>query len=327
VTALTHSRGAPGWISRAGLGLWTLVVGAVLCAAPVTSLIALGWLTRRMAWRAGQRFDMVAEAPGWVLGARGAGRWERAMGGLAANIRAGARSLVALMAWSLPFSALWLGAWWAGWENSFNKGYEQAFAGPMVFVAGLLIAAVLLPVIPFMLAHMAVEGRLAAAFQLRRIRGVMAQAGWRVAALSVLTFAAGLPFIGVQAFATLAPSVIPQIDVMTPEELLAVRNWLTLVTAGYAFTALWILRSIAARIYANAAPRAAGLRPGLWDGAVASEVAQPARARSRVLTTLWVGAAMAAGAGIDAQLVVAQFIHHAWWRWVFHPFFALPWAG
>ncbi|MFM2388785.1 MAG: hypothetical protein RLZZ437_340 [Pseudomonadota bacterium] len=327
MTALAGSRGAPGWLVRMGQGMLALLVGAVLCAAPVTSLVALGWLTRRMAWRVGQRFDLIAETPGWILGARGTGRWESALGGLSANISNGLRSLTALLAWSLPFSALWLGAWWAGWENSFNKGYEQAFAGPMVFVAGLLIAAVLLPVIPFMLAHMAAEGRLAAAFQLRRIRGVMAQAGWRVAALAVLTFVAGLPFIGMHGFATLAPGAFPQVAEMTANQMVTLRGWLDFGTAAYAFAALWVLRGMAANIYATAAPRAAGLRPGLWDGAQAAEVAQPARARSRALTTLWVGMAMAAGAGIGAQMVVAQFINHAWWRWVFHPFFALPWAG
>ena len=325
--ALPRSRGAPGWLARMGQGMLALLVGVVLCATPVTSLLALGWLSRRMAWRVQQRFGMLAEAPGWILGAQGAGRWERALGGLAANITHGLHSLVALMAWSLPFSALWLGAWWAGWENSFNKGYEQAFAGPAVFVTGLLIAAVVLPVIPFMLAHMAAEGRLAAAFQLRRIRGVMAQAGWRVAGLAVLTFGAGLPFIGFHGFAALAPGVFLRIEAMTPDQLADLRGWLTLGAAAYAFGTLWVLRSIAARTYATAAPRAAGLRPGLWDGALASEVAMPARAQSRVLTTLWVTVAMAAGAGMGAQLVVAQFINHAWWRWVFHPFFALPWAG
>jgi hypothetical protein len=327
VTVLTRSRGAPGWLLRLCHGGLTLVVGAVLCAAPVTSVMVLGWLTRRMAWRVQTRFGMVSAPPGWIMGAQRAGRWERALGGVAANITHGLRSGVALMAWSLPFTALWLGAWWAGWENSFNKGYEQAFAGPMVFVAGLLIAAVLLPVIPFMLAHMATEGRLAAAFQLRRIRGVMAQAGWRVAVLAVLTVLAGVPFIGVQGFAMLAPGAFPRVADMTPDQLAGLRGWLDFGTAAYAFAALWALRSIAARIYARAAPRAAGQCPARWQGALAAGVAVPARGQPRLLTALWVAIAMAAGAGIGVQLVVTQFINHAWWRWVFHPFFALPWPG
>jgi hypothetical protein len=310
-----------------GQGMLALGLGAVLCVAPVTSLIALGWLQRRMAWRIATRFGMVAEAPGWLLGKREAGWWERALGGISANISNGLRSLIALLAWSLPFTVFWLGAWWAGWENSFNKGYEQAFAGPTVFLMGLLIAAVLLPVVPLMLAHMAAEGRLAAAFQLRRLKGVVAQAGWRHAGLTVLTFVAGLPLIGLHGFVTLAPGAFPTIDAMTGEDIVALRQLLALGAAAYVFAALWVLRGLAARLYALAAPRAAGLRPGLWDGSTASEAALPAKARSRILTTVWISIAMVAGAGIGAQIVIAQFINHAWWRWVFHPFFALPWAG
>ncbi len=304
-----------------------LCLGTLLCVAPVTSLIALGWLSRRMCWRIHQQFGMQTDTPGWVMGLRERGRWERALGGLSANISHGLRSLTALAAWSLPFTALWLGAWWAGWENSFNKGYEQAFAGPSAFLAGLLIAAVLLPVIPLMLAHMAAEGRLAAAFQLRRLRSVVAQSGWRFAALAVLTFGAGLPFIGLHGFATLAPGAFPAIGAMTGDDLAGLRNMLALGAAAYAFATLWVLRSIAARIYAFAAPRAAGVQPGLWDGSLAAEVAVPARHRSRLMTALWVMLGMAAGTGFGLQIVVAQFINHAWWRWVFHPFFALPWAG
>ena len=232
MTTLSRSRGAPGWVARLAQGLWLLLVWAVLCAAPVTSMLALGWVSRRMAWRIRQRFDMATDAPDWIMGAQGAGRWERALGGLAAKISMGLRTLAALMAWSLPFSALWLGAWWAGWENSFNKGYEQAFARPVVFVTGLLMAALLLPVIPFMLAHMAAEGRLAAIFQLRRIRGVMAQAGWRIAGLAVLTNAAALPFVGMHGFAALAPGAFPAIDAMTPGQIAALRGWLAFVTAA-----------------------------------------------------------------------------------------------
>lgn len=327
MTALAGSRAGPGWFARVVRGCVSVLIGAILCAAPVTSLIALGWLSRQMTAKIGQRFDGGMQSPGWLLGQREMGRWERSFGGLSANISTGLRVLVALLAWILPFTALWLGAWWAGWENSFNKGYEQAFLGPSVFLSGLAMAAVLLPVIPVMLAHLAAEERLAAAFEVRRIRGVIAQAGWRFGGLALLTFVLALPFIGRQGFVTLAPGAFPAIADLPPEGIAALRGWLTFGAAAWAFLALWWLRLSAARLYARAAPRAAGLRPGLWDGAFAAGVACPARRASRVLTTLWVMVAMAAGAGLGAQVVVAQFINHGWWRWVLHPFFALPWPG
>jgi Protein of unknown function (DUF4013) len=191
----------PGRLARLGRFVVSGAIGTVLCAGPVTAVVALGWLTRRQGFHARDRFGAAEEAPGWLLGprevaGRPSGRLARALGGLAANIRAGLMALVALMAWTLPFTLLWLGAWWAGWENSFNKGYEQAFVGPSIFLLGAILAALILPALPLMLAHLAAEDRLSAAFELRRLRSLIAQAGWRIPALSLLTVIFALPFAG-----------------------------------------------------------------------------------------------------------------------------------
>jgi len=89
-----------------------------------------------------------APRPGWVMGPRGAGLVVRLLGGLGANVSAGVRMLAGLAIWTLPFTILWLGAWWAGWENSLNKGYEQAQIGPAVFLAGTILALPLLTLLP-----------------------------------------------------------------------------------------------------------------------------------------------------------------------------------
>ena len=138
MTALTRPTYRPGRLTRLVGFLVNGVIGTVLCTGPVTAVIALGWLTRRQGHFARDRFGAAEEGPGWLFGprevnGRPTGRLARAVGGLAANIRSGLMALSALLAWTLPFTLLWLGAWWAGWENSFNKGYEQAFVGPSVF--------------------------------------------------------------------------------------------------------------------------------------------------------------------------------------------------
>ncbi|NJM83953.1 MAG: hypothetical protein HC844_17230, partial [Tabrizicola sp.] len=47
MTALSRSRGRPGRLSRLGSLILDGVVGTLLTLLPVTSLLALGWLTRR----------------------------------------------------------------------------------------------------------------------------------------------------------------------------------------------------------------------------------------------------------------------------------------
>ena len=302
-------------------------IGTLLTVLPVTSLLALGWLTRRMGHISRSRFGLAEQSPGWLLGPREAGRVARALGGLGANIRAGLITLTALLAWTLPFTALWLGAWWAGWENSFNKGYEQAFVGPSVYLFGTAVSMLILPVLPLMLAHLATEDRLSAAFELRRLRSVVTQAGWRVPALGALTLLVSIPLFGARGLITTAPSFAPQLDDMTPDQIATLKGQIALAIAAFAFVSLWGLRGLAARIYARAAPRAAGLRPGLWDGALAAEAAEPARPASRLMAALWYLAAMGFAGGLGFQILASQFLDHAYWRWIFHPFLTLPWPG
>jgi hypothetical protein len=322
----------PGRLARLGRFVLNGGIGTLLCTGPVTAVIALGWLTRRQGHLARDRFGAAEEAPGWLLGPREAngrptGRFARALGGLAANIRSGLMALTALLAWTLPFTLLWLGSWWAGWENSFNKGYEQAFVGPSVFLLGAFVAALILPALPLVLAHLAAEDRLSAAFELRRLRGLVAQSGWRIPALALLTAIFAVPFFGARGLITTATDWAPWIEDLTPDEASALRGQIALGLAALAFLSAWTLRALAARTYASAAPQAAGLRPGLWDGTQAAEAARPARSRSRLMTGLWYGIAMALTMALAFLILAGQFLDHAWWRWLFHPALTLPWAG
>jgi hypothetical protein len=329
---MTSDAYGSGRLARLCRLVLNLAVGTLLCAGPVTAVIALGWLTRRQGHLARDRFGAAEEAPGWLLGphevnGRATGRLARALGGLGANIRAGLMALAALLAWTLPFTLLWLGAWWAGWENSFGKGYEQAHVGPGVFLTGAVLAALILPALPLMLAHLATEDRLAAAFELRRLRGLVAQAGWRVPALSILSCLCALPVFAARALIATSGDWAPWIQDLTPDEVAALKGQIALALAAVAFLTTWTLRALAARTYAYAAPRAAGLRPGRWDGTAAAEAAVPASPRLRLMTTVWYALAMAVTLGTAFLIVAGQFFEHAWWRWLFHPALTLPWAG
>ncbi len=317
----------PGRLARLGRFGANAVIGTLLCTGPVTAVIALGWLTRSQGHLARDRFGAAEEAPGWLLGPREKGRLARALGGLAANSRAGLLTLAALLAWTLPFTLLWLGSWWAGWENSFNKGYEQAFVGPGVFLFGAFLAALILPALPLVLAHLAAEDRLSAAFELRRIRGLIAEAGWRIPSLALLTTLFALPFAAARGLITTATDWAPWLEDLTLEEVAAIQGQIALALAALTFLGSWALRALAARAYAFAAPRAAGSRPGRWDGTEAAEAALPARARSGLMTALWYALAMAFTLATTFLILAGQFLDHAWWRWLFHPALTLLWAG
>jgi hypothetical protein len=274
-----------------------LTVGGLLCLHPVTAIIALGWLTRRMAAIMG-----AGATPGWLMGPTGAGRVTRVFGGLGANIRDGVRTLAGLALLTLPFSALWLGAWWAGWENSFNKGYEQAAIGPAVWLGATIPALLILAHLPFALAHAAREGRLGAFAEWQSIRRMRAAAGWRAAWLALMSVILSLPFLGAQALPVFVEHIVPGFAAMTPEDQHSIAGMIALLTALYSFASLYMLRGMAARIALRASAKA-------W------------------LTPLWLILSCAIWFGLVAQIVIAQFMNYDPLKWLTHPMYLLPWAG
>lgn len=313
-------------MSRQIRALFDLLIGAVLCLTPLTSLIALGWLTRRMEARIALRWDQDAPHPGWIFGTGG---WTaRLLGGLAANIRTGCLTLAGLAIWCAPFAVLWLGSWWAGWENSFNKGYEQAFVGPLVGMTGVVLALLILVHLPFALAHFAAEGRFGAFFEVRRIRSVAKSAGWRVAWIAVWTGVLSIPLFGMRALPVFVEELIPGFATMTADMQGQVIFAVALFTSAWAFFALTVLRAMAAKAYAIAAPRAAaGGDAELWVNRLAAQVTPIRSERRRLLWPVWHAIAAAAYFGLVAQIFVGQFMNHDWALWVTHPVFLLPWAG
>lgn len=304
-----------------------LIIGGLLCTTPLTALVVLGWLTRRMDRTAWQVWGSDRPDPGWLLGPRGQGWITRCVGGLAANFRIGVVTFTGLALWTLPFTLLWLGAWWAGWENSFNKGYEQAAIGPTVWLAGALLAIILLAHLPFALAHAAVEMRLAAFFEGRRIRSVTAAAGWRGAGLALLSVALSLPLLGVRAAPPFIESIVPGFADMPPDRQGDIVGTLTLLTAFYTFAMLWLLRHRAAAIYARAVIRAAaGRNAALWAGHIAAaRIAPPPP--TRLEAALWPVMSSLIWLALVVQIVLGQFINYAPLRWLTQPVFLLPWAG
>ena len=294
-----------GLILRLAGTLKTLLLGTLLCLSAPTSLIVLGWLMRRMRFVALRAAGLPGERPGWVLGSgSGVGR---VLGGLGANIREGVVAAFSLALATAPFTVIWLLSWWAGWENSFSKGYEQAFVGPLLGLVGVAIFCILMIWLPLALAHQAVENRALALFEWRMGRSAV------FAGRGLVTFASG---------------IVPGFDEMTYEEIANLAGIFDLSLAAYVFLALVVLRGWSARLYAGAVARALnGPDAALWSASPLAGTG-PGRQRSWKLTH-WLRAAMlfVIWFGLAAQVFVGQFLNHDWHLWITHPFLLLPWAG
>jgi hypothetical protein len=266
----------------------------------------------------------LASRPGWVFETTAGGSWlRRHFGGLWANVSEGVMATAAVAAITLPFAVVWLGSWWAGWENSFNKGYEQAWVGPTLALAGIFLGVAILHHLPMLLAHAAAEGRLSAFADVGTVRQLIRAERWRYLALTAASVALAAPLLLFQIAMAFLPNARP--DLVSAEALAAVAGRWHLLATFYLVLALVVVRLWAARLYARAAfvvrPPAARLVLAVSDGVPVREA--PARGRFGELVTGLAGAAC--WLAFLSGLYVGQFVNHAWWNWLNHPMIGLPW--
>lgn len=347
--------------------LFRLFVGVLFCLTPVTAVIAVGWTARAMrrsslkrlyrstggkdfATFAAARPDTagVARWPNWVLGVKGRDTGiARALGGLWANIKTGVLILTNVWILTLPAGLIWLGAWWAGWNNSFTKGYEQALVAPLASVAAVGLFALVMTYLPMAQARQAMAGRWRAFWSVRTVRHLARRTRVRLLILALATLALALPVTGIRVFPMAAQNIVPGFAGMSDDELRGILNLFFVAATFFVFPAYVFVHLWSARLYAIGVARAAkaGTLPSValgraeWDvlerlgiGHAPAESATPAilaaagtagRGAVRIASIIAEFAAWAALAGL---VYVQQFLIYLWFAWLTHPLIHLPWV-
>lgn len=317
MTVATETTRAPsGRISVLLTGFKNLTIGSLLCTTPFTAVIVLGWMLRHMrsvtdrrlgGTSAGQRYSVRTN---WLLGHTGSGRVARCFGGLWLNVSIGVSGFVTLAIATLPFSGLWLLSWWAGWENSFNKGYEQSWVGASLGLAGVVIGLFIMPLLPMAVAHMASERRWSALFEISRIRRLVGLASWHYVILSLLLVLGAVPVFAFRLFPVFVEHIIPGFTDLSADAVSDIAGMLAVLKGLYVFVAMVLLRGWSARVYSAAVLQAgAGRRAGKLGRF----------SRMVLLPVIWFG--------LVAQIYVGQFLNHNWVFWTNHPFLLLPWLA
>jgi len=340
-----------GWFRRPV----SVAIAILLALSPVGAILVLGWIVRLMQREAaiavarqvtgGRRTEAIgalarqadlaalARWTGWVQPSTLRQSWlGRTLGGLIETVRAGIAAALALALATLPYAALLLLSWWAGWENSFNKGYEQAWVGPLVAFIGIAIALSVLSHLPMAFAHFAAERRLSAMFELRTIRMLIREQRWRNVWLALLAVLAALPIAAAQIVPVFIEGVWPGFASMPPEIIEQTANRWHFAATVYLILVLIFLRRAQARCYARSALALPAERApfvhSVRERITGDSEDRPTPARKRG----WAGAVLPTALlaviwfALIAQLYVAQFANHGWWNWANHPLIALPWV-
>ena len=244
------------------LKAWLL--GAVGCQSFLGAMVVTGWsyrfCRRRMIgyWQKKAGVPEPYRSPRWVLSERDIDEswWSRVkwcFGSLKANFVSGLGHVLTAFLITLVPGILLAFAWWGGWNNSFNKGYEQAGVGPGLGLLGIFLMALALLYLPMAQAHQAACGKVGAAFEFRQVARLIRRSPWGSLLLGILTALCGFPLVFSSLYLSTAAATQPDLLELPPVQIVSFLNtyyffWALL----FVFPAFFVLRIFAARLYAAA---------------------------------------------------------------------------
>ena len=166
------------------------------------------------------------------------------------NVRTGVQGIFNTWVLTLPGCVLWLFAWYAGWQNSFNKGYEQAWIGPTIGFVGVVLFIVAMLYVPLAQARHAVTGNWRQFYDFRLVWTLVRRRWPACLGLAALYSICSAPILILASAVTFLPQINPKLSNLTNDQLGQTLDRYFFGSAAFVFPAFVLLRWMAARIYA-----------------------------------------------------------------------------
>ena len=275
----------PQTISRPFIWLALFVLAILATQNPITSVVLLGFVYARMHQN--------------ITG--------RAIEGLWARIKFGAAGTLTLASLTLVPGILWASAWHAGWDNSFNKGYEQAAVGPLTGLTGVAFFLLIMPYLQIAQSQHAATGDWRSFYRIRENLKIWSGAPISAALLPVLYALAGLPIFLLFALPLFLPQMTNYADATDGEVLERLQAWYFLGGAMFVVL-LFSVKRVVVWVYLRAA------------------AATPHHTRLRLFVCYPIVAAL--WLFVVAELFIGQFLnYHGPQGWLNLPLIQLPWVN
>src|SRR6266513_423478 len=140
------------------------------------------------------------------------------------NVRLGVQGIFNTWVLAVPEGVLLLFGWYDGWNNSFNKGYEQFSVGPGVSVLGIVLFIAAMLYVPMAQARQAVTGNWRCFYQFRLVWTLVRRRWLACFGLAALYSLCSVPIMILSSFVMFLPNINPKLADLTPAETIQVLN-------------------------------------------------------------------------------------------------------
>ncbi|MGZ8921182.1 MAG: hypothetical protein ACXW3L_09370, partial [Limisphaerales bacterium] len=181
------------------------------------------------------------------------------------NFKIGVQGIFNTWVVTLPGCVLMLFSWYAGWHNSFNKGYEQAVVGPATGLAGIALFIAAMYYAPMAQVRQASTGNWRAFYQFKLVWQLIRKKWLACFVLALFYTAFSVPVTILKTVPGFFLQMNPSLADRSPAELLDFAKNYYFFTGIAVFVAFVLLRLVAARIYA------ASLLDCIQSGALAED--------------------------------------------------------
>lgn len=287
--------------------VWKFAIGIVCVQSLVFSVFLVGWTYRFMQrvalkawWKRSDSPTPLDEFlashdhlswPNWIVDQNfretfRTHRLKALFHSLWLNFRVGVAGAFNTFILTLPGCALMLFGWYDGWNNSFNKGYEQFSVGPATSWFGIMLFAVAMLYVPMAQARQAISGEWRAFYQwrlvwrlvrLRWLQSLGIAAVYALVSFPIFILRAGAPYLAGKATKMSAEELMALPHAQVVQSLNQYFLWCALLI----LPAYLLVRWLAARNYA--AGTAIAIKKGIIAAFGLSDFERGALARLNML--------------------------------------------
>ena len=222
------------------------------------------------------------------------------------RVKLGVAGWLTISSLTLLPGILWAGAWWAGWDNSFNKGYEQASVGPLVGVAGVVLFLALMPYLQIAQARHAETLDWRCVYRFRENLRIWIGAPFAAALLPIAYGAVGFVLFLLFSLPAFLPHMAQHVDITEPQVAERIKAWYA--AGGLAFLGgLFMVKRLTAWVYKKAQLRA-------------GQVSRWRLLMYPIVALMWFA--------VVAEIFIGQFLnYHGNVGWLNQPLMQLPFVN